>query len=141
MRRLLTVALAFLLLPAAPALGANYLVTGTADLTGTPCMPGANGFLTCTSLRQAVNEANANGDAQDAIVLSQGTYTLTQGELLLTGGIGIAGPGARGTVISGNHASRVIRVAADAQTNVVAGVTLTAGSVTGDGGNVLNEGQ
>jgi hypothetical protein len=143
MRRLLTVAVfGVSLLTATPAHGANFFVTGTADTVGTPCTPGDAGLLNCASLREAVNEANANADAQDVIILSAGTYTLTSGELVLGGGIGIAGVSARSTIISGNHASRVIRVPFGAQTVALAGLTLTAGSVTSaNGANVLNQGE
>jgi hypothetical protein len=76
-----------------------------------------NGALTaCTgaaldcSLRGAVTAANTGGDAIDNVTFKSdlsGQITLTGGELLVTDGTYILGPGAKVLTISGNNASRI----------------------------------
>jgi hypothetical protein len=87
------VALALL---AATAQAATYTVGTLSDVTGT-CANPAGG--TC-SLRQLINYENAlpaTPNPPDAIVVPGGKYDLTNGELLITQSLAIAGAGARTT--------------------------------------------
>jgi hypothetical protein len=147
-RRLIaaTLAAAASLLVASPALGATYLVTDTADTVGTPCTPqGTAGVFNCTSLRQAVSEANASSDATDEVFVNPATYSLSLGELSLATGVSLIGPGARTTRIvnfGATTASRVVHVPVAATEVLIAGVSIEDGFVSGQrGANILNEGQ
>ena len=92
------------------------------------------------SLRAAV--AQANGDTNDTITFTSGVtspITLTTGELLITGGVTISGPGASALTVSGNNASRVFHVSGGRVT--ISGLTITKGSVAnGGGGGLLVDG-
>ncbi|HUG66550.1 MAG TPA: choice-of-anchor Q domain-containing protein [Pirellulaceae bacterium] len=92
------------------------------------------------SLRQAVLDANASpGD--DIIQFSlgvTGTITLTSGELKITDTVDLQGPGAGVVAVSGNNASRVFYVGADA---TISGLTITGGSAGSDGGGIYNQGR
>jgi hypothetical protein len=99
------------------------------------------------SLRAAVNQANADGGG-DAIVFSSlfntpQSITLTGGQLMLTGtraGTTITGPGANLLSVSGQNASRVFLVDANA-TASISGVTITGGQAGGSaGGGLYNAG-
>ncbi|HEV3257264.1 MAG TPA: hypothetical protein VG013_10320, partial [Gemmataceae bacterium] len=64
------------------------------------------------SLRSAVLAANAH-PGPDVIQFAprlHGTILLTSGELAITDGLAIDGPGARQLTVSGNHASRVFDI-------------------------------
>ncbi len=65
-----------------------------------------------------------------------GTITLTSGELAITDPVDIQGPGAGGVTVSGNNASCVFDVSADA---TISGLTITGGS-SSTGGGLFNEG-
>jgi len=81
------------------------------------------------SLRQAIADA-APGDTIDFAVT--GTITLTNGELVITNDLAVAGPGVTNLTVSGNNASRVFNIA---QGNVtMSGLTITGGKTTGDNG-------
>lgn len=95
-----------------------------------------NGF---GSLRQAILGANAfPGD--DTIIFSEelnGSIILTGGQLTITDPVTIEGPGANIISISGNNASRVIRINTDVlETVFINGLTIINGLVdtTIDGG-------
>src|SRR5687767_3462323 len=93
------------------------------------------------SLRQAIIDANANPGA-DALVFADGlagTVPLTTGQLSITGQLTIDGPGAEQLAVSGNHQSRIFRVSGGATVSI-AGLTITDGMATGDGGGILNTG-
>jgi hypothetical protein len=128
------------LLAAGPAFGADFTVTGTADSVSGSCGPvDANGLSPCTTLRAAVGAANASADAEDNVVLTvAGTYALSQGELLLQDGVSLIGTGARSVRIQ-STGSRVLHVPPGAEV-LVGAVTIANGVVTGNGGNILNEG-
>jgi hypothetical protein len=126
-----------------PALGSSYLVTGTGDTVGVPCVPqGEPDIFTCPSLRQAVNEANANPAAEDTVVPSPGRYKLTAGELVLQSGVSLVGSGARSTVITSDSTTRILHIPVGATDVLVGGLSIADGFVTSaNGANILNEGE
>jgi CSLREA domain-containing protein len=91
------------------------------------------------SLRDAVRRANALSGTQ-TITFSAGvtgTMTLTGGELDVTQGIVMTGPGARTLAISGNSASRVFMFGGGSSViSTISGLTIRDGSVTGAPGSV-----
>ena len=92
------------------------------------------------SLRQAILDANANVGA-DIIGFASGvtgTITLTSGELAVTDAVDLQGPGSGVVTVSGNHASRIFRVAAGVSATIRA-LTVTGGNAPG-GGGIQNEG-
>jgi len=119
---------------------ATYVVTGSADGPGTVA-PAAGGTFAASTLRAAVNAANAQGDA-DTIVLAPNlaTVALTAGELAITSPLTIRGTGANRQTIDAGGTSRVFNVRPGA-TATVSDVTLANGRSTGFGGGaVRNEG-
>ena len=146
----LSALLAFLLLTSSTAHGATFLVNSTADEDdsnpGDGVCEGAVMAANC-SLRAAVQEANAlAGD--DLIALPAGTYTLTIGQLTVSGAdeLTIAGPDASVTVIDGNGGPRVFLVVESVVAGVtnlhLSGVTITNGDIgAGEGGGgILSQG-
>lgn len=105
------------------ATAATYAVTNTND-SG----PG--------SLRQAVADANlaAGADTIDAAGVS-GTITLTSGELAITEGVAITGPGAGSLKVSGGGASRVVSFAGGTTEDLtISGLTIADGEAANGGG-------
>jgi hypothetical protein len=86
------------------------------------------------SLRYALSQAQ-NGDTINFDGSLQGTITLTSGELRITNGVAIQGPGANLLSISGNHASRVFEVLPGADA-AIAGLTVTDGVANAPGSGV-----
>jgi hypothetical protein len=130
-------ALALSLLAASSAQAATYDVTGTGDAANPlPCtalVPGS--AYQCTTLRRAVDEANANPD-DDGILLHAGTYAITAGELSVTDSVIVIGESARTSVIASNGSSRVLSITG-AATAGVNNVTVQGGSaVSSNGGNI-----
>lgn len=127
--------------------GRRHLSTYTVNTLSDAADAGA-GLLT---LRQAIADVNANagpntinfapslfsGSGQKTLTLTQGQLALTQVNGLTT----IVGPGAGALAISGNHASRVLVVAASA-TVTLSGATFTQGLATDNsgGGAILSAG-
>jgi hypothetical protein len=132
--RALGLAIAAILIAAAPARAQVFTVNTTLDTT-----PGQS---QCTavacSLRAAV-EAAAEGDT---VQVPAGTFTLQFGTLTVPSaasgaGITIAGAGAASTIISGNNSSRVLTIGGEGRA-FVSRVTLRDGVAAGQsGGNVL----
>ena len=108
------------------------------------------------TLREAIEAANTNtsvGDAPAGIPgadtidfdegLSEGTITLTSGELQITDDLTINGLGADELTVSGNNQSRVFVIDDGDQSNqidvVIDGLTITEGATSGNGGGILNE--
>jgi CSLREA domain-containing protein len=118
--RTLALAAALLLAFATPASAADFLVTSTEDDGNGVC---ADVPADCT-LRDAVNEAGPS----DRVLIPQGPFELTEGELVLNGDT-VIGAGARLTSIQGDGDSRVLHAASG--TNVVSGVTVMAGGGEG----------
>jgi hypothetical protein len=91
------------------------------------------------SLRAAIVSANASPGA-DTIVFADhllGTITLTSGELSITDGVTIAGPGAKEVSVSGNDAARVFDISNNATVNIDR-LTITDGQILGgNGGGIL----
>src|SRR6185295_608017 len=80
------------------------------------------------SLREALASAT-NGDIIDATGVS-GTITLTSGELLITNGVSVNGPGPANLAINGNFpntTNRVFRIM-NATTVSLSGLTITNGN-------------
>jgi CSLREA domain-containing protein len=144
---------AFVALPAS-AFANTYTVTTVADHAVGNC-----NAADCT-LREAVEAANAN-NGDDTIVFTgglAGTITLQSdfgGQLLITDGVTITGPGARILSVSGNGTSRVFQinpVLLGGPTTVnISGLTVTGGNgaintllglpiTPGPGGGILNTG-
>jgi parallel beta-helix repeat protein len=96
------------------------------------------------SLRQAILDANANA-GEDVITFDSGvtgTITLTTGELEITEGVTITGPGANLLSISGNNNSRVFNILPGTFENPVTvnidSLTITGGNA-GNGGGILTD--
>jgi hypothetical protein len=97
------------------------------------------------SLRQAIATANASANRTTIRFASglSGTILLTSGELRISAGISISGPGADSLTISGNNASRVftIATAATAAAGVaIDSVRITNGRAQGMGGGIYVQG-
>src|SRR2546427_443147 len=88
-----------------PAGAATILVTSLSD-SGTG------------SLRQAIADASSG----DAVSSTNGTITLTSGELFIDKSLDIIGPGATNLAVSGSQTSRVFNIAVGA-TVKISGVT------------------
>ena len=108
------------------ALLATFAVTNTNDAG-----PG--------SLRQAILDANAAGGA-DTVDLStvSGTISLTSGEMAITEGLTINGPGALNLTIDAQYLSRVFNFDVTSGDFNLNGVTLTRGRTTGDNIDILD---
>src|SRR5262245_52607758 len=99
------------------------------------------------SLRYEIAHANKNTTIDFAPSLDGQTITLTSGELDITTGLTIQGPGAGQLTISGGKNSRVFEVNAGAPV-VLSGLTISGGAgvarallvnpYDGDGGGILN---
>jgi hypothetical protein len=92
------------------------------------------------SLRQALVDAN-DGDTIDATGVS-GTILLTSGELEITHGVTINGPGAGNLAVNGNATFRVFENLVSQSVVTISGFTITNGlpaDVNG-GGGILNHG-
>ena len=130
-------ACAAVLVAAAPAGAATFVVDTTADGPGT--CPGTP----CT-LRGAVDAAMANGNAEDdTITLPAGDFALTEGELFFfnAGSITIAGAGASVTRIRQTGTGRVLHAVAPGgplrlNDLTVQGGRLPASDALGDGGGI-----
>jgi hypothetical protein len=85
----------------------------------------------------------ANASEGDAITFGvQGTITLSSGQLVVTKGLDIEGPGADQLTISGNNAARVFQINAGL-TAGISDVTIADGAVNGvlvEGGGIYNLG-
>src|SRR4051794_2243094 len=87
------------------------------------------------SLRQAVLDANALSGA-DTIAFANGlsgTIALTGGQLAITDGLTIDGPGADQLAVSGNHQSRIFSISGGV-TVTIAGLMITDGRAVGGTG-------
>jgi hypothetical protein len=92
------------------------------------------------SLRAAVGASNATPGADVITFLkTNGTVTLTGGQLNITDSLTINGPGANKLTVSGNNASRVFSVAAGATVSLV-GMTIAEGARVSAGAGILNGG-
>ena len=98
------------------------------------------------SLRAAVAMANATTGTSEVITFdttffaSAKTILLTTGEIAITDGVTIQGPGAAMVSVSGNNAGRVFNVSdavAGAIEVVIGGLTLTGGVDSGPGGAMV----
>lgn len=91
------------------------------------------------SLREAITLANANPGVDGIDISATGIITLLNGELPVTEGIFLSGPGANQLTISGNDASRIFNLGdpGGGSQYVISDVTLSEGFTTGPGGAVL----
>jgi hypothetical protein len=101
------------------------------DTTDTPAGQACPGFTGC-SLREALTSTEAN-PGSDAILVSAGTYPLTNGELLVTQDLTVSKVGAGAATISGSNASRIFDVQGAGTDFVLHFLTLTNGNVTTTG--------
>jgi predicted outer membrane repeat protein len=106
------------------------------DTTDTPVGQACPGFTGC-SLREAVTSAEANPGA-DAILVTGGTYVLTNGQLSVTADLTVARVGASAVTIDGNDASRMFDVTGAGTSFTVRSLTLTGGHV--DAGPGIGQG-
>jgi hypothetical protein len=94
------------------------------------------------SLRDAITQANSHAGA-DVITFQEGltgTIALTGGELEITDGLKINGPGADALTVSGNNASRVFQVEPGATVRL-SGLTIAGGNAgIGNGGGIVPAG-
>jgi hypothetical protein len=130
--RQLLVGLVVSLAVCSTAQAATWSVDSTAD---TPVGQQCPSFTGC-SLRQAVTSSEANGGS-DAILVSAGTYTLTNGELSVSQDLTVSRVGAGVSTVSGNAAGRIFNVTGAGTDLVLRFMTLTAGAATGGGGAIL----
>ncbi|HEU5105520.1 MAG TPA: choice-of-anchor Q domain-containing protein [Solirubrobacterales bacterium] len=129
-----------LLLPAGGQ-AATFTVNTTED---TSVADGCTVDPAC-SLRDAIAAANGSGDPEDVVVVPAGNYSISSGELTLSGSgtVVVRGAGARKTVVDAHQTSRVFKLTADL--NVLEGLTVTGGATSvldgefpaGDGGGIL----
>jgi len=127
----------------APAAGraATFTVNSTADATV------AGGCTTdpACSLRDALAAASGSADPEDLVVVPAGNYSISLGELGVSGEgtVTVRGAGARRTTIDAHQTSRVFNLSA--QRAVLEGLTVTGGvsnatsggEVAGDGAGIL----
>lgn len=97
---------------------------------------------TAGSLRNVINQANANPDVDDIVFSSffstPRTITLTGGQLAITKSVNITGPGAANLTINANQLSRVFNVddgTASLLTVRLSNMTVTNGKLTDFGNN------
>ena len=83
------------------------------------------------SLRQALLDAQEGDTIDFDAALAGQTITLTSGELAITKGVDIEGPGASQLTISGNHHGRVFDISQGGLTVTIAGLTITNGLLMG----------
>jgi hypothetical protein len=105
------------------------------DPAGGTCTAGQ-----CTTLRDAISQADADGSA-DVITFASGLtgpITLTNGALSLSGNqdLTITGPGASTITVSGNDTSQVLDVNKNADVSI-AGLTITDGNAGASPGGAI----
>jgi predicted outer membrane repeat protein len=116
--------------------GARAAAWAVNDPTDTPVGQACPGFTDC-SLREALTSTEAN-PGPDAILVSAGTYPLSNGELAVTQDLTVAKVGAGTATIDGNDASRIFDVTGAGTSFTVRFLTLTGGHV--DAGAGVGEG-
>jgi CSLREA domain-containing protein len=107
----------------------NFIVTTMDDHDD-----GVAGSVDCT-LREAINAANANADANTITFASNvtGVITLHLGELMINHDLNILGPGAMVLGVNGNAANRVFNLSSG--TVVISGLAITNGHILGSPGS------
>ena len=90
------------------------------------------------TLRAVLAAAKSGDTIQFASALDGHTITLTQGQLVVSHSVTIAGPGSGELAINGNAASRLFAIGSGAKVTI-SGLTLSDGVAT-DGAAVLNAG-
>ncbi|MBX7106635.1 MAG: hypothetical protein K1X57_21350, partial [Gemmataceae bacterium] len=93
------------------------------------------------SLRQAIADSNASSGQNSvtfdpAVFASPTTITLTTGQISVTKSMTITGPAAQRVTIDGNKAGRILDITATNVAVSIQNLTLTNGSVSGDGGAI-----
>src|SRR5262249_35180496 len=94
------------------------------------------------SLRQAIEQANADTGPDLIVAKVVGTITLTSGELAITNNVSIMGRGANQLSISGNNSSRVFEIGTPGGSPIrvdSSGLSITNG-LANEGGGILNHG-
>ena len=130
----------FVACPTLPLQANDIVVTTLADDTD----PG-NGQL---SLREAIELANSETGANQILFAHDlvGEILLTEGEIEITDGVEVLGPGAHVLSVSGNETSRIFRVVEDTKV-LISGLTISDGLADQNandllcaGGAILNRG-
>lgn len=116
-------------------LASHFLVTSTADTSGLSASGGAGTEASpfqVASLRSAIELAEADSDA-DTIVVPEGAYLLTGGQLTITTSMSIVGDSTAPTILDGNSTSRVFNI--QSGTVSISTVTIQNGIVLGAAGS------
>jgi hypothetical protein len=108
MRRAVVLGMALAGLAALGPASAGAATWSVSSTTDTPLGQACPGFTGC-SLREAVTSTEANPGA-DAILVTAGTYPLTNGQLTVSQGLTVTRVGAGSATISGSDASRIFDV-------------------------------
>ncbi|WP_306426856.1 DUF4347 domain-containing protein [Nostoc sp. CHAB 5836] len=119
-------------------------VLATFEVNSTKDTDDGNGNNGITTLREAINLANATpGD--DTITFggvftdtTPDTITLTSGQLTITEDVTILGTGASQLTVSGNNASRVLEISGIGTDAIVDGLKIANGNNTNGGGILVN---
>ena len=114
----------FAVLAVGLALGSGDKVVRAATITVTSTGDSGPG-----SLRQAIIDASPGGTINFAVT---GTITLTSGQLTITRGLTVQGPGSGDLAISGNNSSRVFSIGGAVVS--ISGVTISNGTADNGGG-------
>lgn len=108
------------------------------------CTPNPVVTSTADSGAGTLREALANVCTGDTITFNLAgagphTITLTTGELLVVDDVTINNNSGESITVSGNNTSRVFSINNNKTANII-GLSITGGSVTGDGAGILNDG-
>lgn len=124
------------------------LISGFAGLWPLPVLRASDQVVTSPadsgpgSLRQAINDVHVGGTITFDLPSYVSGIVLTSGELVISRGMTIAGPGADTLFVSGDDGSRVFNITSGTVT--ISGLTISDGRVTemglAKGGGILNFG-
>jgi len=107
--------------------GANAATWSVSSTTDTPVGQACPGFTNC-SLREAITSTEAN-PGSDAILVSAGTYPLTNGQLTVTQDLTVSRVGAGAATVSGSNSSRIFNISGSGTVTRTAPTLIQAPSV------------